>query len=707
MLHRKRKQSSIVNRLTWLILGIIILQTVLYGIMLVYGGVLEQSELNAYQLFHDKVQSRKDYVQREMKNKWINFDSYLSNIKKLLHGKEGEAGYFDEDIMLELIAMLRTTEATGAYIVMVPDGEIQQDLPALYIRDYDPLTNSNGNEDLYMVVGPAVLARNAKMPMDQIWRHNLRINDENADFVRKPYESTEITSKATYLGYWSRPFKLDTGDVDIMTYSMPLYDQLGKLQGIIGIDVTINYLTDYMPAAELQPQDSVGYLVAFRDTPEADLKPIIMGGPLQRRMIDSEIPLTLSMVNEDMSLYEIDNHKGKETLFASVEKVGLYQYNTPFENEEWFLVGIMRGDYLLSYTSRIQQTLWVSLLIAVLLGAIGGLLTSFYMTRPIVSLMNQIQNMDLKKKLVFERTGYTELDELSHSVEVANEMMLESASRLSKIVNMFDWPIGAFEIIRKSRRYYVTDNFWKILGKTNTAGYDVMTYLEFEEALTAIFSEPEEDEVDVFCIDTEPKRWIRVNKTETADSLIGAIVDVTEEILEKRQILHERDHDPLTHLLNRKGFQWQFEKWYEEDVEGIGAMVMFDLDNLKQVNDTYGHQWGDKYIIRAVEHLNRIDDEAHCVVGRRSGDEFVVLLHGYTHRDEVRERMQAFYKGLLESPIELPDGKPQYVQISAGVMWIVSNEMTYDELLNYADEALYVAKRSGKGIFVESSWNQF
>ncbi len=707
MLHRKRKQSSIVNRLTWLILGIIILQTVLYGIMLVYGGVLEQSELNAYQLFHDKVQSRKDYVQREMKNKWINFDSYLSNIKKLLHGKEGEAGYFDEDIMSELIAMLRTTEATGAYIIMVPDGEIQQDLPALYIRDYDPLTNSNGNEDLYMVVGPAVLARNAKMPMDQIWRHNLRINDENADFVRKPYESTEITSKATYLGYWSRPFKLDTGDVDIMTYSMPLYDQLGKLQGIIGIDVTINYLTDYMPAAELQPQDSVGYLVAFRDTPEADLKPIIMGGPLQRRMIDAEAPLALSMVNEDMSLYKIENHKGKEILFASVEKVGLYQYNTPFENEEWFLVGIMRGDYLLSYTSRIQQTLWVSLLIAVLLGAIGGLLTSFYMTRPIVSLMNQIQNMDLKKKLVFQRTGYTELDELSHSVEVANEMMLESASRLSKIVNMFDWPIGAFEIIRKSQRYYVTDNFWKILGKTNTAAYDAMTYVEFEEALTAIFSEPEEDEVDVFCIDTEPKRWIRVNKTETADSLIGAIVDVTEEILEKRQILHERDHDPLTHLLNRKGFQWQFEKWYEEDVEGIGAMVMFDLDNLKKVNDSYGHQWGDKYIIRAVEHLKRIDDEGHCVVGRRSGDEFVVLLHGYTHRDEVRERMQAFYKGLLESPIELPDGKQQYVQISAGVMWIVSNEMTYDELLNYADEALYVAKRSGKGIFVESSWNQF
>ena len=78
----KWHKNSIVLKFTMLIIGIIVVQTLLLGGILILGGVIEEAEHNAYLLFHDKVNNRKDYVQREMKNNWTNFDPYLSSITK-------------------------------------------------------------------------------------------------------------------------------------------------------------------------------------------------------------------------------------------------------------------------------------------------------------------------------------------------------------------------------------------------------------------------------------------------------------------------------------------------------------------------------------------------------------------------------------------------------------------------------------------------
>ena len=84
-----RKSTSIVNRLTKLVLGIIILQTILIGAALIAGGMIDQAEENAYQLFHDKVANRKDYLQREMKNNWTNFQPYLQNMGEYSYDSDG------------------------------------------------------------------------------------------------------------------------------------------------------------------------------------------------------------------------------------------------------------------------------------------------------------------------------------------------------------------------------------------------------------------------------------------------------------------------------------------------------------------------------------------------------------------------------------------------------------------------------------------
>ena len=701
----KYNSSSIVYRLTRMILGIIVLQTLLFATFLIQGGVIKEAKSNAYQLFHEKAASRKDYIQREMKNNWTNFDPYVTNIAKLLNGKPRsfDTNSFFDGAVSELIPMLRTTQATGAYIILNDGSDDPNGLPAIYLRDYDPIMNSYSNDDIYMVYGPSHLAKSLKIPLDQIWRYNFEATEANRDFIKKPYEKASMTSKATLLGYWSKPFKLQPEDVSIITYSIPLFDSGGVLRGIVGIELTLSYLEKYFPATELQPRDSLGYLIAYSDDGGKQLSPIIMGGALQKRMIDENQPLSLKAVDADKNIYLLNNHQGKERLFASVEKVGLYQYNTPFEEEQWYLVGIMREDYLLSYAARIKQILWISLFIALLLGAVSASFISIQMSKPIVKLARQVNDSNQLKTFKLKPTGLFELDELSLAIELANKRTLESASRLAKIVELFGLPIGAYEISHETNTVFVTHNFYDIIG-WRREGVQTPDIKAFEARLKDTLISPAADEVDVYEIGGESSRWIRFKQTEQEKATSGVVLDVTDEILEKRQIKRERDHEPLTLLLNRKGFQWSYEAWTKNSpYEKKAALIMFDLDNLKCINDTYGHKWGDQYIITAVAQLNQMAPTANVLLGRRSGDEFVVLLHGFESRDEIRNCMNSFYKKLQAEQLLFPDGERMPVMISAGVMWIEGETFTYDELLHFADEALYEAKRNHKGFYVENN----
>ncbi len=701
MVRYKGKKHSIVYHLTRLILGIIILQTLLFSAILIEGGVIEQAEENTYQLFSDKVSNRKDYVQREMKANWTNFDPYLSNIAKIIPRSGSDTEDYFRGVITELIAALRTTQVTGAYVILLPEGDNVPRCPALYIRDYDPVMNAYGNDDLYMVYGPSELAKQHKIPLDQTWQYNFSITQGNSEFIKKPYEAATIASQATFLGYWSKPFKLNEADVSVIAYSIPFFDSHGELRGVFGIEITLNYLAKFFPATELQAQDSLGYLIAFSTVGE-NMTPIVMGGALQQRMIKKDNPLVLTPVKKDKNIYQIENHNGKEDLYAAVEKIGLYPFNTPFENEQWHLIGIMREDYLLRATSRIKNIIAISLFVAIVIGAIGGTLISFRVSKPIVSLAGQVKESEKKHELTFTPTGLTELDELSQSVQTANRLMVEAASRLTKIVDQFGLPIGAFEWNRKLGRIFMTDNFLSILNVSRSPEAFYHDQNAFFSMLHAVLNNPESDETDVFAMEGDVKRWIRYKQSENEETVIGIVMDVTDEIQEKKQIKRERDYDPLTSLLNRKGFQWEYEVWRRNADSRVSALIMFDLDNLKHINDCYGHKWGDQLILTAVEQLKTIAPPNHMLLGRRSGDEFVLLLYDYDEKKEIIQTMEAFYKALPMMPVVYPDGTALPVAISGGIMWITPLKLTYDELLHFADEALYVAKRTRKGYFVVS-----
>ena len=92
--------------------------------------------------------------------------------------------------------------------------------------------------------------------------------------------------------------------------------------------------------------------------------------------------------------------------------------------------------------------------------------------------------------------------------------------------------------------------------------------------------------------------------------------------------------DSLTGLANRVGFYEKLEKTVIEAEEtGSPFIVMYlDADDFKGVNDYYGHDYGDEYLIKLAQHLNRVVGPEHCVA-RLGGDEFSVIVTGGTAKE--------------------------------------------------------------------------
>lgn len=145
--------------------------------------------------------------------------------------------------------------------------------------------------------------------------------------------------------------------------------------------------------------------------------------------------------------------------------------------------------------------------------------------------------------------------------------------------------------------------------------------------------------------------------------------------------------DSLSGILNRRAFLEAF-----ATAATPSALVLFDVDRFKSINDTLGHAAGDEVIIAIAQELNAIFGSDH-IVSRFGGEEFAVLLRDISV-DEAERRVEAARAGIESMKIACRSGTIS-VTISAGLAEC-SNERCFDDLFSRADRALYLAKVSGR-----------
>lgn len=162
--------------------------------------------------------------------------------------------------------------------------------------------------------------------------------------------------------------------------------------------------------------------------------------------------------------------------------------------------------------------------------------------------------------------------------------------------------------------------------------------------------------------------------------------------------LFERDHDLLTGILNRRAFLRKMQQLFDQGAPVLktAALVMIDMDELKFVNDTYGHEFGDRYL-KAAAQCFRDSVPKESVVSRQSGDEFQIFLYGYETEEAVREKIEILKARIQDAYLDLPDGKKLSLRLSGGVAWYPKDSTEYEQLRIYSDSAMYEVKHSTKG----------
>lgn len=188
---------------------------------------------------------------------------------------------------------------------------------------------------------------------------------------------------------------------------------------------------------------------------------------------------------------------------------------------------------------------------------------------------------------------------------------------------------------------------------------------------------------------------------ELANDLAYGIVTLrtrSEHELAKEKIAFLAHFDPLTHLPNRLLLRDRFEHAADiaENEHTLLAMLYLDLDNFKQINDTFGHEVGDKMLLRAVDRLG------HCIprtdtISRLTGDEFVILLAGMRDSAGVVTAANAIREAFTE-PIVI-DGTLLNTSFSIGISLFPNDGDDFDILLKRADTAVGIAKEAGRNTY--------
>jgi diguanylate cyclase (GGDEF)-like protein/PAS domain S-box-containing protein len=194
-------------------------------------------------------------------------------------------------------------------------------------------------------------------------------------------------------------------------------------------------------------------------------------------------------------------------------------------------------------------------------------------------------------------------------------------------------------------------------------------------------------------------------KNENAIGVVIAFRDITEQVAaeEKLKIINDEllvqsITDPLTKIYNRRFFMEQGNLIFSQAKQNIIALsiIAFDIDFFKKINDTYGHDIGDKVLIH-ISAIAKNNLREKDIIARVGGEEFTIILN-HTEKDRAIKIAKRIHDEIQTTPISVSSADI-ICTISMGISWINQDSLNFNELLKQADEALYLAKNSGRNCY--------
>ncbi len=184
---------------------------------------------------------------------------------------------------------------------------------------------------------------------------------------------------------------------------------------------------------------------------------------------------------------------------------------------------------------------------------------------------------------------------------------------------------------------------------------------------------------------------------------IGNFTDITERKKAEEQIQYQAHYDSLTNLANRRLLQDRLKTAIaaSQRHNWIGAILFLDLDHFKNINDSFGHPVGDALLVEVAQRLkNSVREED--TVARLGGDEFIVMLCQLSDKvDEAENKAEHLAQVIIENLTKQVNIESHQLHISTSIGITLFSDMNNnsDDILKYADLALYQAKNSGRNTY--------
>ena len=617
----------------------------------------------------------------------------------------------------ELVDTLRSKAVTGIFVVLNTDDlrtkDVGSPLPGIYLRDLDPDARpSERNADLMVERGSASVVKALGITTDKSWEPVISYQGfSGKGFLKAPFQEAydgQAALKAEDYGRWTTStYTLVNDDRTAIAYSRPLILPDGTVYGVVGVEILTSYLESKLPYSELQSGETGSYfLVSSLDDPDAEelslRKSVTSSGDDAARANPNAVLRCTR--NSGGSWLQLNRKK----YYAALEPLVLYSRNAPFCEEHWILVGAVESGTLFAFSGTVQRVLLMAILITLILGIVSSLVVSRTLAHPTEQLYREV--IEAQRTRTFPRlshTGIRELDRFAEAITQLNSSLITSSTKFLRIMDMASVELGGYELRYDTGSVFVTENFFALLGEPEV-NPDTLSVRRFEEILNRIqCAHPcrrtaEGDKLLTIRQDGVTC-YIMLRVTNENHVQVGLAEDVTATTLERMRIEHERDYDILTGLYNRQAFHRVYEELFAEPERlGVAALLMMDLDNLKHINDTYGHDWGDQYIHRTGQCI-AANTPTGTVCARLSGDEFLLLFYGYRSKEQVREKIQVLGRAMQQSVAVLPSGSELRISISGGIAWYPEDGRELEMLKRYADFAMYQVKHSTKGRVQEFS----
>ncbi|MEA3333408.1 MAG: diguanylate cyclase, partial [Pseudomonadota bacterium] len=301
------------------------------------------------------------------------------------------------------------------------------------------------------------------------------------------------------------------------------------------------------------------------------------------------------------------------------------------------------------------------------------------------SLRLNVENLERRFRMIYELAGVGIfiLDE-QRNIVMANPAFKE-------LVNYDDWSPGSGSNRDCLSKLFVDDNIARqMTQKTITEHISISDDLRLQSRkqtnhwVHCIFSPLRDDDTD---------------RKSAPIYVQGILNDISERKKLEHALQFQAEHDSLTGLLNRRSLEHILTEMLNESEKNLSsvAICIVDLDDFKLVNDTYGHEAGDKVLIEISQRMRRSVRQGD-IVARLGGDEFLCALTGKSCHIAVNLVASNFLDKLTK-PVKIDDNTTISVGVSLGIA-ISNKDSTRDQLLEMADKAMYQVKKQGKNDFL-------